>query len=132
MNQEVLFENSVGTLYAIQDNFLYLKYAESIELQKDDFEHFIIHLSEYATEQGKFALIVEISESTTYSVETTEFITNRKYQGRLTTAIALVGSSELRVEDSDRYHANLEGIIPSKSFLSFIEAFQWIQQYVPV
>ncbi len=130
MDQEVLFQNSVGTLYAIQDNFLYLKYAESVELQRDDFEFFVIHLSEYASENGKFALIVEIPESTTYNVETMNFITNRKYQGRLTTAIALVGSLKLRSEDSDRYHANLEGIIPSRSFPSFIEAFQWIQQYV--
>ena len=132
MDQEVLFQNNVGTLYAIQNNFLYLKYAEGIELQRDDFEIFVIHLSEYASENGKIALIVEIPKNTTYSTETTEFITNRKYQGRLTTAIALVGSLELRTADSDKYHANLEGIIPSKSFLSFIEAFQWIQQYVPV
>ncbi len=130
MNQKVLFQNSVGSLFAIQDNFLYLKYFKSVALQRKDIEFFVTYFSDYAEKNGKFALIVEVPQDITFSEETKDFITKRKYQGKLITAVALVGTSELPTEDSDRYHASLEGVIPSKSFLSFIEAFQWIQQYV--
>ncbi len=130
MHQEVLFKNSIGSLFAIQDNFLYLKYAENIELQKSDYEIFILYFSEYAAEHGKFALIVEIPDTTSYNKDTLKFITERQYQGKLANAIALVGKANRGGDDLVRYLAHLENVTPTKVFPSFIKAFQWLQQYV--